>query len=262
MPARPRRPPHGCMSCGAPHEGKRTELLSLSLPSMQPTHSLSFDTPGAVTAAHYDVRSAYLYLHPVPPLRRASCASRCTAAHRQGHRAVATRCRFPLGRRPQRSLCPFPTRVSSSSSRRQARFLRHFRPTSPRRRCRSAACDSALRHRSGLILPRARRYADSTRASRSPARSPTRLPASPTWAAAQGGCCGSGSRRCVSRRACLHLRPHLSPRSLSGRSTAPVARRGGRRRAATTHHTDASLPAAVAVAASRMVPLVGSARLC
>lgn len=56
------------------HEGKRTELLSLSLPSMQPTHSLSFDTPGAVTAAHYDVRSAYLYLlssaAPAPRLVR------------------------------------------------------------------------------------------------------------------------------------------------------------------------------------------------
>ena len=55
------------------HEGKRGELLVLSLPEMQPTHSLSFATPSAVGGAYYDARSGFLYLlcsAPAPRLLR------------------------------------------------------------------------------------------------------------------------------------------------------------------------------------------------
>ena len=206
----------------------------------------------------YDLPTCTSY--PVPPLRRASCASRCTAAHRQGHRAVATRCRFPLGRRPQRSLCPFPTRVSSSSSRRQARFLRHFRPTSPRRRCRSAACDSALRHRSGLILPRARRRG------RYASEQVTSAVADEAAGVAYLGCRQEAAAApdlavaCRGEPVCTYgliCRP-LAFRPIDG-SLWLAAEGGGELLRLTTRMP---LPAAVAVAASRMVPLVGSARLC
>jgi hypothetical protein len=53
--------------------GKLAELVVLHLPEMQATHSLRFTVPSAIRAAHYDVRSASLYLlcpGPFPKLFR------------------------------------------------------------------------------------------------------------------------------------------------------------------------------------------------